>query len=126
MKLTVTRILETSRFLATDAGKQLQDFITYFADFANQVLLSLRNGLTYTDNMNSAVVTVSLSHETAQVVYSGVTTRPLAIHHQTVSSVTAISCLVWSLNQAGQLTVTPTFKGSPSGKISVVLVIVFG
>lgn len=141
MKLTITRILETSRYLATQVGQQIPDFILYSADFFNQALLTLRNGITYADNMNASVVTVTLQHQIAQVVYN-TSNRPLVIHHATVSSTAAISNLIWYVNSKNQLTVIPTFLtitsnptyiGAPqpdsSGnqpKFTVDLILVFG
>lgn len=122
-KLSITRFLETSRFLATDAGKQLNDLIIYLSDFAEQTLRALRNGLTFQDNFNCQISAATLKHNVPQVISSP--RRPFAILHSTTSSTTAISSLVWFMNDQGQLTVIPEFKGAPADQQSVVLVLIF-
>lgn len=123
-KLSLTRFLEISRFLATDAGKQLADFITYVSDFAEQTLRALRNGLTFQDNFNSSVITTTLKHATAQPINTN-NRQPYLILHATQSTTTAITSLVWAMNESSQLIVTPEFKGNPSDVQTVVLVIFF-
>ena len=66
MKLTITRVLETAKVLATEAGQQIGDFISYMAEFVDQVVRALRNGLTFKDNFDCEVRLVSLLHNTAQ------------------------------------------------------------
>ncbi len=123
-KLSITRFLETSRFLSTDAGKQLSDFILYVSDFAEQALRALRNGLTFADNVNCLVVNATLQHEKPQVINSN-GRQPFLILHQTISTSTCITGLVNYQDQSNQLTVIPTFKGAPTGNVSVVLVLIF-
>lgn len=123
-KLSITRFIETSRFIATEAGQQLSDFITYMADFAEQSLRALRNGLTFGDNMNCLIVNATLQDQVAQVINSNNRT-PFLIFHTSISTTTAISSLIWYNNSSNQLVVKPSFVGSPTDKIAVVLVLVF-
>jgi hypothetical protein len=123
-KLSITRFFEISRFLATEAGKQLSDFLIFASDFFEQVLRALRNGLTFADNMNCTVLNVTLQHEVPQVINSGGKT-PFLILNRTISTSTTITGLVSYMDNNNQLVVVPTFKSAPSGDISVVLVLIF-
>mgnify|MGYP006933461297 CR=1 FL=1 len=60
MKLSIARVLETSKYLATDAGKQLEEFVTFVSDLSEQMIRSLRNGLTLRDNFDCQVVDVTI------------------------------------------------------------------
>lgn len=122
-KLSITRLFEVSRFMSTEAGQQLHDLIVYLSDFAEQTLRALRNGLTFGDNFNCEIVTATLQHEVPQAISAKA--KPILIFANAVSSTTAVTGLVNYVNSQGNLIVTPTFKGAPTGQISVVLVLVY-
>lgn len=55
-------MLETSKFLATQAGQELNDLIVYLGDFAEQTIRALRNGLTFADNFNCKIIAAQMVH----------------------------------------------------------------
>lgn len=124
MKLTITRILETARALTTDAGQQLSDFITYMAEFVDQTVRALRNGLTFSDNFDCQVRTVSLLHDTAQIVSS---TRKVTgiIPTRAVEMNLMIAEFGWWYNDAGNLVVKASFDSDPGKAIDVLIVMLF-
>ena len=124
MKITLTRVLETTKILATEVGQQIPDFFSYMAEFVEQVVRTLRNGLTFQDNFDCAVKIYSLVHNVTQVISSD---RPVqAIQVMRVYSQTQqLVGFNWSYNDQGQLTVTVSFSGAPTGAIDVTLNLLF-
>ncbi len=107
-RLTLNRLLETSKFLATDAGQELNDFIVYVSDLASQTMSALRNGLTFADNMNCLVKTLTLTSGVSQIVDTGGKT-PIGVMTMTGGS------LEWVLDKDGKLTVTNWFQSLGQG-----------
>ena len=64
-KYNITRLLETTPLLATQAGEQLKAAISYLAVLAENVSRCLRNGLSFADNFACEIRTVSLKHDVA-------------------------------------------------------------
>lgn len=63
-KITVSRIFEISKLLKTKAGQELNDGLVYLAEFAEVSLRSLRNGLTFEDNFDCELKTISVINNT--------------------------------------------------------------
>lgn len=124
MKLTITRVLETAKVMATEAGQQLTEFISYMAEFVDQVVRALRNGLTFKDNFDCEVRTVSLLHDTAQVVSS---TRKVTgiIPVRLVAQGLMLRDFGWYYDDNGQLTVKAAFDADPGNSVDVQLVMLF-
>lgn len=125
-KLAISLFLETSKFLATDAGKELTDFITYVSDLADQSLRALRNGVGIRDNLDAVVKTVSVKHNTDAVVNTD-GRSPLAIvpSYQLGSLVNMVSAFGWTVNAQGQVVVRVKFDSAPTSAIDISLVILF-
>lgn len=124
MKITITRLLETSKLLATKVGQEIPDFFNYMGEFVEQVTRSLRSGLTFTDNFDCAIKTVSLSHEVAQVIESSKVVTgiiPLRVYSQTY----LLRDFGWYYDNQGRLTVKAGFSSSPGTALSVQLVVLY-
>jgi hypothetical protein len=124
-KLSIQRLLEVSKLLATDAGKQLEEALTFLNDVSDQVLRALRNGLTFQDNFNCLVTEATLKHDTeTQISTSG--KRPSGVIPLRVLSTTSgIDATTWFLNNQGQLTVKIKFSDAPTESRKVQLLILF-
>lgn len=123
-KITISRLLETSKILATKSGQELQDMITYFGDFSEQTLRNLRNGLTFFDNFNCSKKSVSLVHNTPQVVNTdGRSPYKVETTYQSAIPITGFG---WYFNDKGETVVTALFSGSPTAAQNITLVIFFG
>jgi hypothetical protein len=124
MKCTITRLPEISRFLATEVGKAIPDFFTYMAEFIEVTVRSLRGGLTFTDNFDCQVKTVSLVHNTAQVISASKAATGI-IPVRVISKTTGIDGFIWYYDDLEKLTVKASFVGSPTTATEVLLVILF-
>jgi hypothetical protein len=123
MKLSLPKLLETSRLLGTQAGQQLQELIEYVSSTLSQIIQSLRNGLTFRDNFDCLIQTVSLTHNNPQVINRGSTAKTVTgvTAMQTISTTTAITALVWYLDSSNSLVVVPQFLGAPTSAVNVIL-----
>lgn len=127
MKLSIPKLLETSKLLSTEAGQQLADLISYVSITLSQLIQSLRGGLTFEDNFDCLIQTVSLTHNISQVINRGSLSKTVSsvVPMQAISTSTAITCLVWYLDSSNSLVVTPQFFGSPTSAVTVRLRIEF-
>lgn len=123
MKITFTRLLDTARYLQTKVGEEIPDFFEFLAEYIEQTTRSLRTGLSFGDNFNCEVKTVSLKHDTETIISASKTaTGIIPVRAVTQSMVDSFG---WWYSDAGNLTVRAKFSGSPTGTIDVVLVILF-
>ena len=67
-KITISRLFEVSKYMATESGKELGDALTYLSEFVEVTIRNLRNGLTYTDNFNAITKEVTVRPNTEAVV----------------------------------------------------------
>ena len=70
-KVTLSRLFEVSRYLTTDAGNQLRDALVYLSEFVEVTTRNLRNGLTFGDNFDATLKTVTVRPDTEQVILTG-------------------------------------------------------
>lgn len=124
MKLTITRVLETSKHLATEVGKQIPDFLEYMAEFVNQSVAALRNGLTFRDNFDCQIKTVSLFHNTPQLVSA---VRPVdgVIPIRVVKQGVMLRDFGWWYDDNNRLTFEVSFDTDPGKAIDVLVIILF-
>jgi len=124
-KLSISRLLEASKLLQTKAGQELQELITFVNDLANQIVLALRQGLTFEDNFKCKVVSVTLTHNTVQTINSDSKQIFSVMPARVVSTTTAVTSFIWYINSAEELTVNAQFLGAPTDPQTVKLIIFF-
>jgi len=120
MRLTIQRLLDTNKFLATDAGKQLADFLTYVSDFSEQMIRGLRNQLTFQDNFKCDVRTVTLAHAEPNVVSTNGQAIGI-IPIRVISTSAGLESLNWYYNIENQLIITPVFSDGQSHEVVLVI-----
>jgi len=124
MKISLTRNLETAKILATEVGQQLRPFITYLAEFVQQVVQALLNGLTFSDNFDCEIKTVSLSSGQAQVIETKKTAK-LVLVGRVFSQTHGLDAFAWYYDANSKLNVKATFTGSPDSALDVTIVVLF-
>lgn len=126
MKITLSRIFETSKALATNAGQELSDFIDFTAQMSEQVLRALRNGLTLEDNVRCITQRVSLENNKQQIVGTGGKLPTKVLVTRTYSFTNAVTAFLWWVDTQNRLTVRCTFDNAPgTSKIDVDLLIFY-
>lgn len=124
-KITISRLVEVTKALATEAGQQLSDFISQTAALHEQVLRALRNGLTLRNNFNADIKTLELTHNTAQAIATDGGEIEGVIPLRVVSTTTGIDALSWYINNDQQLEVKVNFIGSPADPITCKILILY-
>lgn len=120
-KLNISRLFETSRYAATEAGKQLSDMLDYLQQFTTEVVRNLRSGLTFVDNFLAESKEVNLTSGVATVIRPGKLQKAsqILIGKITDSNYYVVESFGWTYNGSGDLVVKMTFAGSPPANYSV-------
>lgn len=128
MKITLQKFFETSKAISTEAGGQLQEFIEYMSQLAEQTIRNLRNGLTFQNNFNCDVNTVELTHETEQIINTTQSASRIygVIPLRVISTETGVDSVQWYITAQNTLSVKLGFTGSPSTSQNVTLLILYG
>ena len=120
-KISVSKIFELSKYLATKSGQELKDALIYLSEFAEVSLRTLRNGLTFNDNFDSLtkIVAVKDSTETTVSIASG--KRPSSIFvTRTIDNVYyTIDSFGWKFSSSGDVVVKVGFTGTPPSTLSI-------
>lgn len=127
-QIKVSKILDIAKYTATKAGSELADFLLYVSELADQTIRILRNGITFTDNVDCSFLTVNLATGVTSAVNVG-SRRPKAIWvAQVVSVLYGVDTFRWYIDGDGSCKVIVNFTGSPaaSQQIPVVLLILYG
>ncbi len=118
MKISITRLLETSKYIATKAGAELADMIVQLAEFMDQGVRALRNGLTFRDNHDCEIKSMTLRDGIpATIGLTKVVTGALPI--RTLSSTYAVASFLWYYDSNSKLTVKATFTPTPADPVTV-------
>ena len=133
-KITISRLFEVSKYLATDAGKELKDALVYLSEFVEVIVRNLRKGLTFEDNFDTQVKQVILRPDIETVILSATTRRVKEVVVRQVIHDTyyRLSGFGWKYNSEGQVVVSAGFLDdsgtSPAAteNVTVALLIHFG
>lgn len=124
MKITVTRILDISKALTTDLGKQIPEFFNYMAEFVEQNIRALRNGLTFADNFDCEVKNISVLHDSPQIVSASKTVSGVLVT-RVFSQTYLIDQVLWYYDDQGRLTIRIKFDSNPGQALSIAVVLLF-
>lgn len=107
-KFTITRLLDTTRIIKTDAGKQIPEFFEYMAQFVEQTVRNLRSGLTFTDNFASEIKTVDIKHGTPQVIVASKQVTGILVT-RLQSSTLLLDSFGWYYDRNNRLTIVARY-----------------
>lgn len=130
-KITISRIYELSKALSTKSGQELQGPLTFLSELAEVSLRNLRNGLTFTDNMDcetkrvfvrdneETIISISSRNKRAQRIY---------VDRAIDTTYYVINSFGWKYNANGEVVLKIGFANSPPSSldIPVDIVIHFG
>jgi hypothetical protein len=122
-KVTLSRLFEVSKYLATDAGKDLKDALVYISEFVEVTTRNLRNGLTYGDNFDTTLKQVTIKPDTEQVILSGERRRVKEVVCRRAVDATyyVIDSFGWKYNTDGDVVIKAGFTGSPPATQDIIL-----
>jgi hypothetical protein len=127
-KITISRIFEISKYLATKAGQELRDPLTYLSEFAEVTLRNLRNGLTFADNLDCEVKRVSVRNDLETIVSTSTSDSKRAVRITVDRAIDGTYYVVnsfgWKYNANGDIVIKATFDGTPAASLAIPLDIV--
>ena len=129
-KVTLSRLFEVSKYLTTDAGKDLKDALTYLSEFVEVTTRNLRNGLTFADNFDTTIKSLTVRPDTETVILTGERRRVREVVLRRASDDTyyVVDSFGWKYNAEGNVVIKVGFTGSPSSTqdINLEVMIHFG
>lgn len=125
MKITVSRIFETTKALATESGQQLQDFINFVAQFSEITLRALRNGLTYEDNFDCEVRTLTVQHGVALSINTPKKPKEIRCRRVINPQYALSQPLAWYFANDGQPVIKCNFSPTPTAPIQIDIIILY-
>jgi hypothetical protein len=110
-KVTLSRLFEVSRYLSTESGKELKDALVYLSEFVEVVTRNLRNGLTFVDNFDSQIKSVSVKTGTESVILTEERRRVKEVVLRRVIDDTfyIVSAYGWKYNPEGNVVIQADF-----------------
>lgn len=128
-KVTLGRIFDVSRYITTDAGKQLKDALAFISDFAELTLRNLRNGLTFVDNVDCVVKTISMITNAEEIIEVPGSKRVTQVMVRRIldDQYYVYNGFGWRYTKSGQLAVTiDQYSGLPRDyRVTVELLIFY-
>lgn len=120
-KLNISRLFETSVYLTTQAGQELQPMLEYLSNFTSEVVRNLRAGLTFGDNFLSETKVVSVLSGVNAVILPSKTFPVTQIQISKVydGQFFIVTGFGWTFDINGNLIVNITFGGSPPADRSI-------
>jgi len=113
MKITISRLLEISKYLATEVGQKIPDFFQYMGTFVEEVIRTLKNGVTLADNLAGEIKIVNLKHDTEQIIQvSGHVTAAQVM--RIVKQGETSTSFGWWYDSQGKLAVKVTYGSTPT------------
>jgi len=124
--ITITRTPDIAKALNSEAGKQLDDILSFLVtELTDQVIRTLRNGISFKDNVTCIVSQVALTHDTFQEIETSGRT-PTQILFGRVSSPTSIlTGFGWYIDERSRLQVKVKYDPVPTGPLDCTLTILF-
>lgn len=122
-KVTLSRLFEVSKYLTTDAGKDLKDALTYLSEFVEVTTRNLRNGLTFTDNFDTTIKEVTVRPDTETIVLTGERrrVREVVVRRAVDDTYYVMDSFGWKYNPSGEVVIKVGFTGSPPSTQDVIL-----
>ena len=129
-KITSTRMPDVGKVIQALAVKgigDLEDFLIFVQDFANQVISALNKTLTIEQNLDSEIRVLNLIHGVPQkIIFTDPQKVPKLVWvGKTIPFQNPALSLAWQIAIDGSLEVTATFVGAPAAAVQTSLVILF-
>lgn len=125
-KLDLGRMLEIDQIKADQPA--MQPFLEYMSAFCEQVLRTLRQGITLDDNLNGSSKQVNLFHDTETIVFAIPLPKPVSevyIRRVVDNIYYQVEAFGWKYDNNGNVVVKVKFAGSPPANTQIKVVLAF-
>lgn len=122
--MTTSRLFEVSRYIATEAGDQLKDALSYLSEFVEVTTRNLRNGLTFVDNFDSTIKNISVRDDTETIIFqSSRRVSEVVLRRAIDDTYYVIDSFGWKYDASGNIVVKVKFADTPPAGREVSLVV---
>jgi len=129
-RVTLSRLFEVSKYMTTDAGKDLKDALVYLSEFVEVVTRNLSGGLTFADNFDTEIKEVTCRPDTELIILTNQRRRVTEVVCRQAIDDTyyVIDSFGWKYSSEGNVVIKASFDGSPAATtdVKLALMIHFG
>lgn len=120
-KVNISRLFEVSRYLTTQSGQELKDALEYISSFATETVRNLKQGLTFGDNFDAEIKSISVVSGVETTIMPSKKTNITQVMLRRVINNTyyTVDSFGWKYGAAGNLVVKIVFSGSPPATTSI-------
>jgi len=124
--ITITRTPDIAKALNTKSGQELDDILSFLVtELTDQVIRTLRNGISFKDNFTCIVSQVALTHDVYQEIETNGRTPTQIIFGRVSSPTTILTGFGWFVNERGRLQVKVKYDPVPTTALDCTLTILF-
>lgn len=124
--ISISRTPDIAKALNTKSGQELEDILSFLvSELTDQVIRTLRNGISFKDNVNCLVSTVALSHDIEQEIETGGRTPQQIIFGRVSSTTSIITGFGWYLDERSRLQVKVKYDPVPTSALDCTITILF-
>jgi hypothetical protein len=126
MKIRISKVLDVSKFLETEAGNQLKDVLMYLGEFTQQIVQAVGGKLSYVDNFLSEVKTITAkNNEEITVSVNGKRIFDVRVIRSLSPEFYIIERFGWKYDNSGNINLTLAVTGSPTQPIQYEILILY-
>ena len=124
-KITIQRTFDPSKTFQTDSGKEMREFIDNELQVDELALRTLRNGVSFEDNVYCNVRDIELKHAEVQIISADKPVQMILVGRVYNKDYGLSKPLHWYYNDQNQLEVVAEFTGTPTIAVKLRVVLLF-
>lgn len=126
MKLKISKVLDVSKFLPTEAGDQLKDVLLYLGEFTQQIVQAVGGKLNFADNFLSENKVINvINNQVSTVNVNGKRITNLFIVRSLDPDYYVIERFGWKYDNSGNVSLVIGLLGSPTTTVQVEILILY-
>ena len=112
MKIKIPNLVDVSKFLKTNSGQDLKEFIEYVASSSDEIVTAIQGNLTYGDNFLSEIKNIGVRHDTEEVVRLGRNDRVSEVRVRRIydDAYYVVDSFGWKYDAQGNLVIKCLFQ----------------
>lgn len=123
-KLSVARLFEVSQIATTKAFQEMQPFVEYVNQLADNLVRILVNGIGVRDNLDAQLVTLTVSADTPLSVRTNKVPIAALLVRQNPRN-PLVTGFAWDIDNDGVLRIEVTFDDSAASQLDVTVLAIF-
>lgn len=115
VKIKLSSVLELSKFLSTQSGKELRDILEYLSQLSQQVITALTSNLSYGDNFDCEIKNIQVKSNSFTTIApsKAIPIREVRIRRVYDNIFYIVDYSGWNIDQNGNINFLAKFIASP-------------